>query len=164
MENTSFMRVEEVAQELGISKSYACKIVQRLNAELEEKGILTISGRVNRKYFMKRPCGFGAAQRRFRLCCKCWQTKKTTWNTALHCTACSGIPTAPKKSVFPKTFSAGTASGPASPIWPRGMTGQKPEPFNSSLTGLQPLLFSNWIDIFLPFYYDKGKKFREGLP
>ena len=39
MENTSFMRVEEVAQELGVSKSYAYKIVQRLNAELKEKGI-----------------------------------------------------------------------------------------------------------------------------
>ena len=37
MESTSFMRVEEVAQELGISKSYAYKIVQRLNVELEEK-------------------------------------------------------------------------------------------------------------------------------
>ena len=39
MENTSFMRVDEVAQELGVSKSYAYKIVQRLNAELKEKGI-----------------------------------------------------------------------------------------------------------------------------
>ena len=29
MENISFMRVDEVAQELGISKSYAYKIVQR---------------------------------------------------------------------------------------------------------------------------------------
>lgn len=28
MENTSFMRVDEVAKELGISKSYAYKIVQ----------------------------------------------------------------------------------------------------------------------------------------
>ncbi len=34
MENTSFMRVEEVAQELGVSKSYAYKIVQKLNEEL----------------------------------------------------------------------------------------------------------------------------------
>ena len=62
MENTSFMRVEEVAQELGVSKSYAYKIVQRLNAELKEKGILTISGRVNRKYFMERTC-YGAVQK-----------------------------------------------------------------------------------------------------
>jgi excisionase family DNA binding protein len=28
MESTSFMRVDEVAQELGISKSYAYKIVK----------------------------------------------------------------------------------------------------------------------------------------
>ena len=62
MENTSFMRVEEVAQELGVSKSYAYKIVQRLNAELKEKGILTISGRVNRKYFMERTC-YGAERK-----------------------------------------------------------------------------------------------------
>lgn len=38
MENTSFMRVEEVAQELCISKSYAYKIVQKLNEELKNKG------------------------------------------------------------------------------------------------------------------------------
>ena len=52
MESTSFMRVDEVAQELGISKSYAYKIVQKLNAELKEKGFMTISGRVNKQYFI----------------------------------------------------------------------------------------------------------------
>ena len=62
MDNTSFMKVDEVAQELGVSKSYAYKIVQRLNAELKEKGILTISGRVNRKYFMERTC-YGAERK-----------------------------------------------------------------------------------------------------
>ena len=56
MEGTSFMRVDEVAQELGISKSYAYKIVQKLNAELKEKGFMTISGRVNKQYFMERTC------------------------------------------------------------------------------------------------------------
>ena len=56
MKNASFMKVDEVAQEWGISKSYAYKIVQMLNAELKAKGILTISGRVNRKYFMERTC------------------------------------------------------------------------------------------------------------
>ena len=35
MENISFMKVDEVAQELGISKSYAYKIVQKLNDELK---------------------------------------------------------------------------------------------------------------------------------
>ena len=54
MSNNTFMKVEEVAEILGISKSYAYKIVQKLNDELKEKGFLTISGRVNKKYFMAR--------------------------------------------------------------------------------------------------------------
>lgn len=54
MSNNTFMKVEEVAEILGISKSYAYKIVQKLNDELKEKGFLTISGRVHKKYFMER--------------------------------------------------------------------------------------------------------------
>ena len=56
MENTLFMRVEDVAVALGVSKSYAYKIVQKLNQELREKGYITISGRVNRQYFLERTC------------------------------------------------------------------------------------------------------------
>ena len=62
MESKSFMRVDEVAQELGISKSYAYKIVQKLNVELKEKGFMTISGRVNKQYFMERTC-YGATKK-----------------------------------------------------------------------------------------------------
>ena len=62
MESTSFMRVDEVAKELGISKSYAYKIVQKLNVELKEKGFMTISGRVNKQYFMERTC-YGATKK-----------------------------------------------------------------------------------------------------
>lgn len=56
------MRVDEVAQELGVSKSYAYKIVQKLNAELKGKGFMTISGRVNKQYFMERTC-YGATKK-----------------------------------------------------------------------------------------------------
>lgn len=45
MQAQNFMRVEEVAQELGISKSHAYKVIHKLNAELRDKGYLTISGR-----------------------------------------------------------------------------------------------------------------------
>ena len=62
MEGTSFMKVDEVARELGVSKSYAYKIVQKLNAELKEKGFMTISGRVNKQYFMERTC-YGATKK-----------------------------------------------------------------------------------------------------
>ena len=63
MENNNFMRVEDVAKELGVSKSYAYKIVQKLNADLRAKGFLTISGRINRKYFLEKFC-YGGTERR----------------------------------------------------------------------------------------------------
>ena len=56
MQAQNFMRVEEVAQELGISKSRAYKVIHKLNAELRDKGYLTISGRVNRNFFMEKFC------------------------------------------------------------------------------------------------------------
>ena len=56
MENSIFMKVEDVAVALGVSKSYAYKIVQKLNRELREKGYITISGKVNRQYFLERTC------------------------------------------------------------------------------------------------------------
>jgi predicted transcriptional regulator len=49
-----FMRAEEVARELEVSKSYAYKLIQQLNAELREKGYITIAGRVNQQYFRER--------------------------------------------------------------------------------------------------------------
>ena len=57
----SFLRVDEVAEILGISKSYAYKIVQKLNAELREQGFITIAGRVNKQYFLEKTC-YGAAK------------------------------------------------------------------------------------------------------
>ena len=39
MEN-KFMRVEEVAQELDVSVSYAYKVIQKLNGELKAKALL----------------------------------------------------------------------------------------------------------------------------
>ena len=57
----SFLRVDEVAEILGISKSYAYKIVQKLNAELKEQGFITIAGRVNKQYFLEKTC-YGAAK------------------------------------------------------------------------------------------------------
>lgn len=56
MASGTFMKVEDVAEELGISKSYAYKIVQKLNAELKAQGFLTISGRINKQYFLEKTC------------------------------------------------------------------------------------------------------------
>lgn len=56
MEN-KFIRADEVAEELGISKPYAYKLIRKLNDELKEKGFVTISGRVNCQYFNERLYG-----------------------------------------------------------------------------------------------------------
>ena len=57
--SNNYMRVRAVAEELGVSESYAYKIIRQLNEELEKKGIITVSGRVSRKYFTERLC-YGA--------------------------------------------------------------------------------------------------------
>ena len=58
MEN-KFIRVDEVAQELSVSKPYAYKLIKKLNDELREKGFITIAGRINRQYFYERLYGTG---------------------------------------------------------------------------------------------------------
>ena len=56
MSENSFMRADDVARELDVSKSYAYKLIQRLNAELRKQGYITISGRVSRSYFEEKLC------------------------------------------------------------------------------------------------------------
>ena len=51
MSKELFVRAEEVAGVLGISKPYAYKLVREMNEELKQKGFLTIPGRVSRNYF-----------------------------------------------------------------------------------------------------------------
>ncbi len=54
MGENNFMTAEDVAQELGISKAYAYKIIRVLNSELEKLGYRTIGAKVNRQYFRER--------------------------------------------------------------------------------------------------------------
>ena len=49
-----FMRADEVAKELGVSRSFAYKLIRQLNQELKERGFLTIAGRINRDYLKER--------------------------------------------------------------------------------------------------------------
>lgn len=48
-----FIKVEEVAEVLGVSKSYAYKLVQKLNRQMREEGYKgpVIRGRIDRTYF-----------------------------------------------------------------------------------------------------------------
>lgn len=49
-----FIRAEELAEIMEISVPYAYKIIKQLNQELDAKGYITITGRVNREYFNER--------------------------------------------------------------------------------------------------------------
>ena len=42
MTDKIFMMADEVAEELGVSKAYAYKVIQQFNKELEAKGFFTL--------------------------------------------------------------------------------------------------------------------------
>lgn len=56
------MRVDEVAEELGVSKPYAYRLIRDLNEELKKTGCITISGRIDRKFFYEK--FYGTKERR----------------------------------------------------------------------------------------------------
>jgi DNA-binding IscR family transcriptional regulator len=54
-ENTrTMMNAQQVSEDLGVSVSYAYKIIDRLNRELEKAGFLTIHGKVDSLYLSRR--------------------------------------------------------------------------------------------------------------
>ena len=61
MADKMFLRVEDVAEEMGVSISYAYKLIRKLNKELKATGCITIPGRIDRKFFHE----------------KCYSTKTT---------------------------------------------------------------------------------------
>ena len=58
--NVLFVTAGEVAQDLGVSKPFAYKLIRQMNEELEAKGFITIAGRVSRKYYEEK--FYGMAQ------------------------------------------------------------------------------------------------------
>ena len=75
MEN-KFIRADDVARELDVSKPYAYKLIRQLNEELKAKGFVTIAGRVNRQYFYERLYGAGNPQRDTTMSCKTGREKR----------------------------------------------------------------------------------------
>ncbi|WP_243447578.1 transcriptional regulator [Clostridium tetani] len=51
---SSFYKVNDIKEILGISESKAYKVIQQLNRELKEMGYITIAGRVPIKYFKEK--------------------------------------------------------------------------------------------------------------
>lgn len=62
MKNELFIKVEEIAKDLGVSKPYAYKLVREMNEELKGKGFMTIAGRVSRQYYEEKFYGLRSGQ------------------------------------------------------------------------------------------------------
>lgn len=54
MKEDVFIRADEIASDLDVSKGYAYKLIRELNHELREKGFITVNGRVSRKFYEER--------------------------------------------------------------------------------------------------------------
>ena len=52
-----FINAEEICACMGIGRTSAYKLIKQLNAELEAKGFLVVSGKTNRQYFNERLYG-----------------------------------------------------------------------------------------------------------
>ena len=46
-----FLRVSDVEEILGVSESYAYKLIRKLNKEMQDMGFQTIQGRIDTKFF-----------------------------------------------------------------------------------------------------------------
>lgn len=62
MEKSRFISTEEVANELGVSKSFAYKIVRQMNDELKTKGFMIVAGKVSRVFYKEKFYGIKEAQ------------------------------------------------------------------------------------------------------
>lgn len=52
-----FISASEIAQELGISKPHAYKIIKSWNEDLRKKGFLVIAGKISRSYYHEKVYG-----------------------------------------------------------------------------------------------------------
>lgn len=53
MINSIFINAQELANELGVSKGKAYKMIKGWNERLEQMGYTTVRGRVSRKFYME---------------------------------------------------------------------------------------------------------------
>jgi len=56
MSNDNFLDAAAVAEFMGTSLPTAYKIIRRLNDELKKAGYITISGKINKNYFISKVC------------------------------------------------------------------------------------------------------------
>ena len=62
MKTNYMMTAEEVAEELGISKGHAYKIVRALNQELQDRGFIVVAGKVPRAFWETKFYNYATSQ------------------------------------------------------------------------------------------------------
>lgn len=58
MKTNYMMTAEDVANEIGVSKGHAYKLIRTLNKELEASGFVVVAGKVPRAFWEKKFYGF----------------------------------------------------------------------------------------------------------
>lgn len=54
MTENKLLGVDEVAETIGVSRSYAYRVIRKLNEELQESGHYVVPGKVNRAYLIEK--------------------------------------------------------------------------------------------------------------
>ena len=62
MQNTVFIKAAEIAEELGVSKAMAYRMIRQWNEQLKAKGYTTVTGRVSRQYYREQVYGLAAGK------------------------------------------------------------------------------------------------------
>ena len=62
MKSNYMMDAEDVANELGISKGHAYKVIRLLNGGLEKSGFIIVAGKVPRAFWEKKFYGYETVQ------------------------------------------------------------------------------------------------------
>ena len=68
MDKSIFIRADELAVELDVSKALAYKMINQWNEELKAKGYTTVGGRVSRQYYYEKI--YGAEKEKADACVK----------------------------------------------------------------------------------------------
>jgi Mn-dependent DtxR family transcriptional regulator len=59
-----FVRADDIAEDLDVSRPYAYKLIRELNAELQAKGYMTVAGRVSRQFYEEKFYGIARVTER----------------------------------------------------------------------------------------------------
>ncbi len=60
MKTNYMIGVEEVSEELGVSKGHAYKVIRELNDELSRKGFIVVAGKIPRAYWETKFYGYNS--------------------------------------------------------------------------------------------------------